>query len=197
MSIRRLITRKITAKVSTLASAVTNNVVDAQNALDRLRDVIISDYGRLKALGPVANGPGWSVDVPSMTTRLTTAAKGFFSGALLPVAYRAIYLSPGTFNSNPTVDNCYLYFQGHSFVDAPKTAWVTWHAPFDGTSPYSNANILAFGNRQGWGASDYAYPPPELTNHMFGPISKNDYGLYLPDYFWTNWTAPYVQATCH
>jgi hypothetical protein len=191
---------QITAKVSTLATAVANNVVDAQNGLDRIRDVIISNYGRLKALGPDANGPKWSIDVASMTTRLTIAANGYFSSELFPLAYRADYLSPGTFNSNPTVDNCYIYFLGHSFVRAPKTAWVAWDARFEGanngTYPYF-PNLLAFANRRGWSASDYAYPPPDLTNHMFGPINKADYGLYLPDYIWTNWKAPYNQVTCH
>jgi hypothetical protein len=57
-------------------------------ALDNLRDIIINDYGRLSALGGVANNPGWVLDSNSIeqtTTKLGTAASRWYTSALMPI----------------------------------------------------------------------------------------------------------------
>jgi hypothetical protein len=62
---------RISTKVDDLASEVADNLFGTANALDRIGDVVISDYGRLKALGSVADGPGRAIDVPTTTSNLT------------------------------------------------------------------------------------------------------------------------------
>jgi hypothetical protein len=189
---------RISAKVQQLSTEVADNVLADQNALERLRDVIASDYGRLKGLGSVATSPGWSIDVPATTTELVRAASGYFSTELMPLAFTIDYLRQGTFlYEPPTVDNCYLYFLGHSWEGAPKTAWVNWHGEFEEADRSVYPYLLAFANRKGWSASSVAYPPPELTNQMFLSPNQGGYGLYLPDFIWTQYTTRYDVATCH
>jgi hypothetical protein len=62
-----------------LSAELANKVFNSVNAMDALRDVIISDYGRLKALGTLDN---WSIKRPALATALTGSA---FSSELLPV----------------------------------------------------------------------------------------------------------------
>ena len=48
---------EIRAEVANLAAKVETRMFDAANTLDRMRDVIVSDFARLSTLGPVADGP--------------------------------------------------------------------------------------------------------------------------------------------
>jgi hypothetical protein len=185
---------KINTTVTNLAVKASANLVGTANALDRIRQVIISDYGRLKALGTVANTKGWTVDIPNVTTDLNTAADAYFRSELMPVAYNLWYLSPTNFNPGPTTDNCFILGYGHSFRGAPATTQMTFHGSFDGAQGIENQ--LALG-KQTWTASQYAYPPAALTDSMFRPRAQNGDGLYLPDFFWTHYTAPYRTVYCH
>jgi hypothetical protein len=85
---------QVTSKVEDLASEVTERLFDTANGLDRLRQVIISDYGRLQALGPVVNDKEWSLDKADTATRLTAAARAFYYSELMPIPYGVYALIP-------------------------------------------------------------------------------------------------------
>ena len=56
-------------------------------AMIGLRQVIISDYGRLKALGSVSFSPKWSVNTGDLREGLDNTARASFSNELVPVGY--------------------------------------------------------------------------------------------------------------
>jgi hypothetical protein len=182
---------QITSKVEDLSFEVATRLSDTANGLDRLRDVIISDYGRLKALGKVADGLGWSVDVDAMTNSLSTAANAFFSSQLMPIPYGVYVLRPlNTRFRDPTTDNCNDTSYGHTWRGAPATAQLRWKADFvDGDGLHVPPDSLWVLGRHSLSISYYAYPPNELTDPMFGPPSRSyngqhGYGMQLPRFAW-------------
>jgi hypothetical protein len=189
---------RVNTKVGDLSQALADNLSGTANALDRMRDVVISDYGRLWSLGQVADTPDWTVDVPAMTSNLTTAANGYFTSQLLPVAYDAWYLSTTPFNNNPTPDNCFIIGYGHSFEQQPADQYLTFRDKFDGAQGVEN--LLSIGKHT-WTASDYAYPrqdaAADLVDTAFSPVAQNGYGLRLSDFFWQSYKAPYRTVNCH
>jgi hypothetical protein len=188
---------QITEKVDDLANEVGNRMFDNANALDRLHEVINSDYGRLQALGSVADRADWKIDVPAAATKITTAAKAHFSSQLMPVAYGVHHLAPTPYSTRPTADNCFIMGYGHSFKGAPASAQLQWaNFPGDG-----NTKLWALG-RHKLSATQYAYPPAKLTDPMFRPVRQAGYGMRLPQFLWQQYQAvpkapPTDIAYCH
>ena len=180
---------QVTSKVEDLESDVANRVTDAWNGLYRLRQVISSDYGRLHALGPAASGPGWQVDLPSTSKAMNRIAGAFFYSQLMPIPYgvhaifdfgsRPVY-DVGTEKVGATLDSCDNFFGSEKWHHIPDTAWLRWIGDFDrngyrGWFPTTFAlgvHTLGFGN---------AYPPKELTDPMFTPISQGGTGMQIAD----------------
>jgi hypothetical protein len=183
---------QVATKVSDLSQKVAEQLFDTASALVRLRQVIISDYGRLRALGSLIEGGGLNIDPSTMADSIRTGAKAFFSSELMPVAYDTWYLSLTIFNTEPTTDNCYIIGYGHSFRDAPATAQLQFDADFDGAQ--GRPSLLALGKHT-WSARQDAYPPKEITDPMFRATSQKGYGMYLPDFVWSRYTEPYHTHT--
>jgi hypothetical protein len=184
---------RISTEVDVLAQKVADNLSGAAGGLDRLREVVISDYGRLKALGSVADGPGWHIDPTDAASNLTTAADAYFSSELLPVAYDVWYLAPGT-NHNPTADNCWIYGQ-YWFRGAPATAQLQFNGDFNGPDGRVHGGLWVLGhdplpsfNPPPW------YPPAALTDSMFHSVTQSGYGIQLPRFLWTQYKAPPTQT---
>jgi hypothetical protein len=182
---------KVTTKMQELSSEVATRLSATANGLDRLRDVIISDYGRLKALGSVAGGPGWSVDVPTTTSTLTTAANAFFSSELMPVAFRPWEMRATTTFGDPTTEGCNVPGYGHSFRGAPATSWLNWHRSdplgYSIREP-GDTPVWALG-KYSWSASQYAYPPAGLTDTTFRSQDQGGYGVQLHRFFWEQYNS--------
>jgi hypothetical protein len=175
---------QISAKADDLAAEIAGNAASTADALDRLRDVIISDHGRLQALGSVADGRDWSVDVPAVSGELTTAADRYFIQQLFPLAYQVDWLAPTSFNLTPTAQNC-NYNQNdeglnHWFKDAPASSQLQFTTGFESNmTPVQQLWIL---NKVRYGGG--ATPPQTLTDTMFSAPSQSGYGFYAPDFFW-------------
>jgi hypothetical protein len=169
---------QITTKVKDMSADVANRLFDTANALDRLREVIVSDYGRLEALGSVADGPGWAIDVPDTATSLSIGAKANFSAQLVPIAFGIYFLSPTAYSSNPTADDCFVMGYGKTFRGAPASAQLQWHGNYPGS-----ADLWVLGQHD-LSARHYAFPPADVTDPMFHPISKNGYGMQLSTFAW-------------
>jgi hypothetical protein len=106
---------------------VVTRLFDTANGLDRLRQVMISDYGRLRTLGAVADRPGWTIDIGDTATMLCNAAETFFYSELMPIPYGTYALVgefPYRFDGNP--DNCYDQTYGWTWNGAPATAQMEW-----------------------------------------------------------------------
>jgi hypothetical protein len=173
---------QINDKVTDVAHEVGSRLSGTANSLDRVRDVIISDWGRLEALGTVANGPGWSIDVPTTTSTLTTGANAFFSTELMPVAYRPWKLYASTNFGTPTVDGCNIPGYGHSFRGATASSWLKWAGDRD-------VPVWALGKNT-WTVSQYAWPPQDLSDQIFLSTSQRGYGVHLHRFFWEQYEDP-------
>jgi hypothetical protein len=166
-------------------------------ALDNLRDIVINDYGRLSALGEVANNPGWVLDSNSIeqtTTMLGTAASRWYTSALMPIAYPG-WLIEGP--SDATTDNCSVTFGGqHSsyyvpFAGLPGNAQLTLYR---GGGPIG-AKIMALGSGDPTDTSPFArfnLPPSSLVDPFFLPASQNGLGFVKDWFLLRNFTATSV-----
>jgi hypothetical protein len=190
---------EIEKKINQLAAGVETRMFDAANALDRLRDVIVSDYGRLSTLGPVADGPNWAVDSGKMANNLRGGASAGFSSALVPIAYGVYYLYPSSFNEQPTTDNCFIAAHGFNFRGAPASTQMQWAAPYPQQSPEEadpNRWVLGLHSLP----SDLnvpAFPDPTLTNAMFSSPNQSGYGMQLPRFIWDQYTKPNAPTNSH
>ncbi len=184
---------EIRAEVANLAAKVETRMFDAANTLDRMRDVIVSDFARLSTLGPVADGPHYAVNIGQMANSLRGGASAGFSSALVPIAYGVYYLYPTSFNEQPTTDNCFYVARGFRFRGAPASAQMQWAAPYPQQSDYQadpNRWVLGLHEIPIDPQNAPAYPDPTLTNAMFSPPNQNGYGMQLPRFIWEQYTNP-------
>jgi hypothetical protein len=192
---------EVSKRAKLLAADVSDRLFDTANGLDRLRQVIISDYGRLNALGSVANNPGWAIDPGDTATRLTAGANAFFSSELLPVASDVWY--PKKVNpSRPgvvTADNCWIQYYGWPFKGA--TAQLQFHGDFDGADKQESSHLWVLASPRNSDPSktypsDIRLPPVSVTGPMFRPVSRSGYGINLARFMWSRYTARPAPAYC-
>jgi hypothetical protein len=171
-------------KVEGLSADVASRLAAAANGLDRLRDVIISDYGRLQALGAVADDPSWNVDVPTAADSLSTAANGFFSAALLPIPYgvHALVGSP----DDP--EKCRDLVYGYPWAGAPASVQMEWRGGYDLDGWKNDRGRFILG-RHRLKQFTPAYPPAEVSK-AFRPTTQGGYGLQLSRFIWESYKAP-------
>jgi hypothetical protein len=162
-------------------------------ALDNLRDIIINDYGRLSALGKVANNPGWVLDSNSIdqaTTKLGTAASRWYTSALMPIVYPG-WLIEGP--NNATTENCSFTFGPPdsswlvSFYGLAANAQLT---VYRGGGPIG-AKILALGRGDPTDISPFAsfdLPPSSLVDPFFVPATQNGLGFFKDWFLLRNYT---------
>jgi hypothetical protein len=175
---------QVTSKVGDLSQDVANRLFDTANGLDRLRQVIISDYGRLSALGPAANDPKWNIDLPTVATNLRTAAQAFFSWELMPVAYE-VYALVGSDDPETCRDALY----GHTWRGAPASAQMEWMGGYDlFGEKHQQARFLI--GKHHLSIRYYAYPPKEVADPIFTPVKQGGYGVQLPRFIWEQYVAP-------
>jgi hypothetical protein len=193
---------QVTSKVDDLSTEVARRLTATANGLDRLRGVIISDYGRLKALGSVADGPGWSIDVPSTTTTLTTAANAFFSSQLMPIAFRPYELRrySAVSGSFGTTESCFISVRGalngHVFRGAPASSWLNWHRGDRLDSDWSNETQFSERDTPVWVlgefylrlAGNYSGVPEDLSDAIFRSQGQGGYGVHLHRFLWEQYS---------
>lgn len=186
---------QVDTKVDDLADDMATRLASTSAALDSLREVIVSDFGRLSTLGKAAVTPPWVVRTDQLQRYLTTGAQGYFTTELMPVAYNAWYLSPTLSWASRQPDTCFIWGYGHSWKDSNTTNWyVNWDVPFDGQSD-RGGGLLAIGKKT-WKWTDYAYPPDTLTK-AFDPMTQSGYGVSLADFVWEKYKAPYPSVSCY
>jgi hypothetical protein len=186
---------QVDTKVDNLAADTAARLSRTSAALDSLREVIASDYGRLDKLGTLANTPAWVVHTDQLQKYLTTGANCYFTTELMPVAYNTWYLSPTFSWADRVPDTCFIWGYGHSWKDSDVTNWyLNWDVPFDGQAD-RGGSLLAIGKKT-WKWTSYAYPPDTLTD-AFDPITQSGDGVQLEDFIWEKYKAPYPSVSCY
>ena len=197
---------QVESKVGELGIDLAKKLEASSDGVERLRQVIVSDWGRLDAVGSVAGKPGWTVDVPTVKANLTNSAQVFFSSQLLPIPYGVHDLEGTGFNGNPTAENCYTLNYGHTYRGAPETGKLEWMGDFNfqevrGGLP--SQFVLAVHSPS---ALRYSYPPATITDELFRPRVQGGFGMQLPRYVWESYedqdnppgpSPPTYIAYCH
>lgn len=177
---------EIDEKVDDLSDEAAQRLSAAAAGLDRVRQVIISDYGRLQALGSVANTPAYSADVDTMSARMTQAANGWFSSALLPTLYgvHALHLRDIA-KGEATTKNCYITLPaGYNFSQEPDTGQVKFYGDYDVDGYHGEfPTLFALGLHDLHDGPPFV-PPASITDSMFLPAAQGGYGLQLHRFIW-------------
>ncbi|MGZ6669815.1 MAG: hypothetical protein ACXVH3_34645, partial [Solirubrobacteraceae bacterium] len=191
---------QVASKAQDLASDVASRLGATSDALDRLHQVIASDYGRLSSIGSVASSPAWTVDVPAAKEKLLVAAHQFFYSQLMPIPYGVHDLVGAYPHYDDNPDNCYVYGYGWTFYKAPATAKMKWFGDFnvDGVGGGFPSQFVL--GRHSLSVRYYAYPPQSLTDAMFLAPSQQGAGMQLSRYIWNSFDSPHPPtdiAYCH
>jgi hypothetical protein len=188
---------QVKKKADQLAQEAADRLDASASGVDRLRQVIISDYGRLRALGSVASGPAYAPDTSSMVARMNQGANQWFSSELLPVPYgvHALHLRD-VVKGEATVDNCYITEPaGYDFsraADAP-FGQLKFFGDFsvDDYSP-DWPTLLAIGLHDLHDAGDKTeyVPSKPLAESIFRPDAQGGYGLQFHRFVWEKYDSP-------
>jgi hypothetical protein len=177
---------QIDKKVDDLSAEAADRLVATAGGLDRLQQVIISDYGRLKALGSVASTPAYTPDVSTVAATMSRAANQWFSSALLPLLYgvHALHLRD-IVKGEATTKNCYITLPaGYLFSKEPDSTQMKWYGAFDrdryrGEFP----TLFALGLHNLHNGPPYV-PPEDLANEVFNTVGQGGFGLQLQRFIW-------------
>jgi len=190
----------VRAEAQQLGAAVANVAATAVGTFDQLHDIIVSDYGRLSAIGQNAqSNPDWAwtgSDLNAATTFLTQSANRVFWGALMPLEYSAYKLIPTSPNNlHYTSANDYVC-EAHD----PETGMSHNVKPFHQAVPSGQFEfVVDYASSQPevsfwvWYQSvnnqgESTLPPESLTDPLFESTeAANGVGLYAADFWWQNW----------
>jgi hypothetical protein len=172
---------KIDEEVDNLGDQAAGRLDRAASGLDRIRQVINSDYGRLVRLARLAGTPAYSTaDTSTMTAKMNQAAGQWFSSELLPIAFGV-----HAFSRAETAGGCYVTSPpGHLFSEAPENTQLNFFGAFevDGyTARYPSPFVLGLHNLHE--GPDYV-PSESLAIKVFRPDSRGGYGLQLQRFIW-------------
>jgi hypothetical protein len=182
---------RIKTKVDDMSLEVANRLSAAAKALDSLEQVIVSDYGRLQALGSLAGTPRWTVDPNVMAGQLRDSAKAYFYSELMPIPWGVHALKGTQFHNSDDPQTCRVTGYRYTFYNAPETAKLKWWGDFNVNGVRGGFFPTQFVlGRHSLTITAYAYPDPKLTNAMFLPRTQNGLGMQLSDYVWTQFKRP-------
>jgi hypothetical protein len=178
------VSQDITATADDLGHEAETNVANAEEALNSILAVAVSDYGRLTAIEDLYKQSTATAD--DLETHLTAGASRYFVSELSPLEYSPYsmrYENPTA--APPPSSNCNLVSGLYNFPGAPEGAWVPFlrhpvSASFDGweTRIVSDVGVLY-----------YYYLPDSVTTPMFNsPYQGSDngpgWGVEKTTWFW-------------
>jgi hypothetical protein len=178
------VSEEFSTTVDQLAAEIGSNAAHAANALDGVRSVANSDFGRLSALADVATSAR-NTWVSSLSKQLTTGADAYFSSTLLPVAYDLWRLVPASRRADQCIPVGYVR---PPFRGLPDSAWGELVHRYDGDDDPSYFGYVfnLKGRNAGWYVG-YPQDPsnPPLTDAMFKPVSQGGYGINKSTFLWS------------
>jgi hypothetical protein len=184
---------QIEEKVDELAQGLADKVSTQAAAMDVLRDVIASDWGRLEALGSVVSGDEWAVKGVAVS-RLRTAARRTFSSELMPVPFGVYSLQRRDAKQvRLNSDTCHHNY-GFPWKGAAPSAQLPWMGNFDIDFYQGWWPTQLILGRHSLPTFDQWYPSPELTNAMFSKdVTEDHYGMRLDEFMWEQYEAPHPE----
>ncbi len=193
---------QVEAAASGLAAELENNYVSSLAAFQLIGDIIVSDYGKLKAVGNASTcDPNWAWNLAvaqSVNQYLALSAKQFAYNTLLPIVYPIqLFLPSGNVRYPNTSENtvcqwwCYDDYSENDYTpacDPTPAEWMFWVSGLSG----SGDNLSQTGVLYGIGTltSRIAAPPYLAPTAGSNPVSfaftqgsgEQDGGLLLPYY---------------
>ncbi len=186
---------QVKKKASELAEAAAARLDASASGLDRLRQVIISDYGRLRALGEKAGSGAYNPDTSTMAARMTQGANQWFSSELLPVPY-GIHALHFPVKSEKTTDNCYVTLPaGYDFsraADAP-FGQIRFFGDFNVdryVGEWPTLFVLALHDLHDAGDKTEYVPAKSLSESIFRPDAQGGYGVQFHRFAWEQYDSP-------
>lgn len=167
---------RIQATVDNLSQATVNSVTATTDALDALRRVVVSDYGKLVAMANADSDPNWasgSETIHQIRNSLEAGAERMYYSHLLPLAYDRRYLYDGIDPAAPPPLDPAKCEKTTNVRNAPPNSWRTVTVRFDETSsgsivPVENTWLLTHGDYQ----SPPAPAPAKLMDPLVTPVGQ-------------------------
>lgn len=185
---------RVKAEAQHLASELTNRYFATSQAIGYMREIIVTDYGKLLA---VVNGPGMATTtLTDAEDALETATQAWAYPPLLGSVFAVdqLLLPNGDGWTKPAQDFVCVFYSGppddfpieyHPYRDAPAVAQYSGFVPTGDSAP---VYILAGPGNPGSGQEVYpVLPPADLLTNMFTAPAKlgdtTNLGVYRPHFF--------------
>ncbi|EHN12932.1 hypothetical protein PAI11_02370 [Patulibacter medicamentivorans] len=185
------ISDRIAARSDQLAKEMADSVADTEDAMDAVRAVAISDYGRLSTVGQLATSA--TPSVPNLVSGLELGADRYFTTALLRVGYEPWLLKPDRESDFPRPmppATCRLAIERgpgpFQWTNVPESAWIGFRRAPDGLKDDFQTIVMTPPR-----SITHVAPPEEITDRMFKPTGEHpagvrptSYGLEKSTWFW-------------
>ena len=173
-----------------LATELVNSYKRALYGIDEAGDLLVSDWGKLKAAFDLANSNPFTTAATGTAQRgLELGAKRSFYERLMPVGYLAWQLQ---YKGQDMILGPVACYPGLAFTnryvarDEPLSGWIRLVQNPD----TRDTVIWALATRQN--KFDRRPPPASLTDQLFAPLSPDnttDLGMFKPWFFTQNFTG--------
>ncbi|MFL5859916.1 MAG: hypothetical protein ACJ780_03930 [Solirubrobacteraceae bacterium] len=194
-----------------LSAQLADQQTAAVEGIDRLEAILLTDYGKLSAVGTKAGGGdpswAWTADTTLDTiTALNASTRGASYTSLIPEIYEATDLAPdpdtdSTWATTNDVTKYACNNDDHPF--APALPQNQFHA-ISRFSPTTPANVTTTNVSDVWvlannvNSSSIQFPTSSLTDDIYGPDATGADGAdqYAPDWWRTTYNPPGGEQ-CH
>lgn len=190
-----------------LASQMAVQQTASEEGLDRLENILLTDYGRLSAVGKaIQTDPRWDWDnddtINAITTLNTSALSSAYT-ALVPLTYAPFAMKPGSTETTTNDPKKYECDQGGDMAPKPghpfakATALSQLQVP---SYPTSSATYEAWVMASMPAPWDYEtittnIAPDSLLTNIYGPSSTGPNGAYQYQPAWWHATYPIPHYT--
>jgi len=165
----------------------------ASSGINRVAELLVSDYGKLKAFSEEPEFGFNTTSIESLVDRVEVAGKQFAYQALLPTAYWAVDLAPGSRNSPlPAEAKEYECDYEEAGPSGPiQGVYNPYHpavdAEFFSAAPKRSLSVLSKAAArlpsEGGEEEEPLTPPQSLMEPLFKPFDEKGLGMFKP-WFW-------------
>ncbi len=183
--------QRISDTASALGEGIGANVASASAALDAIRVVAQSDFGRMNALAALRAKATTSES--DLESGFTIGANHYFVGQLMPLAFNQVEsLQAFPRRNGITPANCKVEVlpppppgvNPEPFSSAPAGAWTPFNTEAEQPPDvYIYANVGNDGKNYTGGAP--AYPPASVLGPMFTSVNEGGYGFEKSTWLWS------------
>jgi hypothetical protein len=195
-------TDPVQASVANYGAALAQRFEDAETSYERLKDIIVSDYGKLETVGTLGGCPPSAQNCPEQW-QWTNQSEEDASTSLLLSTRRQLYQTfmrlkyvAWDFSRYPVTDASQLVCR---FPNTPDR-----YTPFPAATPSGqitlrddpanqNSRFVLGSSNQNLDGS-YTTPAGSLTDSLFAAPAQGGLGLYAPYFFLDNFQKPALQC---